>query len=187
MTRKFSCILNLAFLLVACLAPRSAPAADWPQRTITLIQPFGAGGVTDRIGRVLAEYLSQELGVPVIVETRPGAGGALGSSQVARALPDGYTLLVSGLASQVTSPLVTPNPNFDTLAELHAHRISGRPAYRVGGSSLHRDEVGRRRRRSREGRGGHFLCLAGCRNARAPCRGTGKLEGRDRNQSHSVQ
>ena len=128
MTRKFSCILNLAFLLVACLAPRPAPAVDWPQRTITLIQPFGAGGVTDRIGRVLAEYLSQELGVPVIVETRPGAGGALGSSQVARALPDGYTLLVSGLASQVTSPLVTPNPNLDTLRSFtHIAYLGGPP------------------------------------------------------------
>src|SRR5262245_39461647 len=101
MTRKFSWMMNLGILLAACLAGRPALAADWPQRTITLIQPFGAGGVTDRIGSVLAEYLSQELGVPVIVETRPGAGGALGSSQVARAAPDGYTLLVSGLASQV--------------------------------------------------------------------------------------
>jgi tripartite-type tricarboxylate transporter receptor subunit TctC len=105
-----------------------ASAADWPQRTITLVQPFGSGGVTDRIGRVLADYLSQELGVPVIVEARPGAGGALGSLQVARAAPDGHTLLVSGLASQVTSPLVTPNPNLDTMRDFtHIAYLGGPP------------------------------------------------------------
>ena len=126
--RKSAGVFSLAILLAACLFAGPATAADWPQRTITLIQPFGAGGVTDRIGRVLAEFLSQELGVPVIVEARPGAGGALGSSQVARALPDGYTLLVSGLASQVTSPLVTPNANLDTFRDFtHIAYLGGPP------------------------------------------------------------
>jgi tripartite-type tricarboxylate transporter receptor subunit TctC len=120
--------LKSALLVFGVLCVQPLHAADWPQRTITLIQPFGAGGVTDRIGRVLAEYLSQELGSPVIVETRPGGGGALGSAQVARAAPDGYTLLVSGLASQVTSPLVTPNPNLDTLRDFtHIAYLGGPP------------------------------------------------------------
>ena len=88
MTQRFSCLLSLACLLMATVAAGPTSAADWPRRTITLVQPFGAGGVTDRIGRVLADYLSQELGVPVIVEARPGGGGALGSLQVARAAPD---------------------------------------------------------------------------------------------------
>jgi tripartite-type tricarboxylate transporter receptor subunit TctC len=122
------CFRVLVALSIACMKVGPAPAADWPQRTITLIQPFGAGGVTDRIGRVLGEYLSQELGVPVIVEARPGGGGALGSAQVARAAPDGYTLLVSGLASQVTSPLVTPNPNLDTFRDFtHIAYLGGPP------------------------------------------------------------
>jgi tripartite-type tricarboxylate transporter receptor subunit TctC len=128
MSRTLASFAFLAAMLVIGVGVSPAPAADWPQRTITLIQPFGAGGVTDRIGRILADYLSQELGVPVIVEARPGAGGALGSTQVARAVPDGHTLLVSGLASQVTSPLVTPNPNLDTFRDFtHIAYIGGPP------------------------------------------------------------
>lgn len=126
MARRMSWLLGCVLVSLVPAAPASA--ADWPQRTITLIQPFGAGGVTDRIGRVLADYLSQELGVPVVLEARPGGGGALGSAQVARAAPDGHTLLVSGLASQVTSPLVTPNPNLDTLRDFtHIAYLGGPP------------------------------------------------------------
>jgi tripartite-type tricarboxylate transporter receptor subunit TctC len=128
MIRKLARLFNLILFLAACLVVQPALAADWPQRTITLIQPFGAGGVTDRIARVLADYLSKELGVPVIVETRPGAGGAIGSLQVARASPDGHTLLVSGLASQVTSPLVTSNTSFDTMRDFtHIAYLGGPP------------------------------------------------------------
>src|SRR5688572_3092497 len=126
--RLCSLFATLCCVLPACLFAGAAFAADWPQRTITLVQPFGSGGVTDRTGRVLAEFLSQELGVAVIVEARPGAGGALGSSQVARSAPDGHTLLVSGLASQVTSPLVTPNPNLDTMRDFtHIAYLGGPP------------------------------------------------------------
>ena len=125
---KFARLVNFFMFLATCLVVPPAFAADWPQRTITLVQPFGAGGVTDRIARVLADYLSKELSVPVIVETRPGAGGAIGSSQVAHAKPDGYTLLVSGLASQVTSPLVTLNTSFDTMRDFtHIAYLGGPP------------------------------------------------------------
>lgn len=128
MIRRVLHLFGTALCMAVFLVAQPALAADWPQRTITMIQPFGAGGVTDRIGRILAEYLSRELGVPVIVETKPGGGGALGSTQVARAAPDGYTLLVSGLASQVTGPLVTPNPNLDTLRDFtHIAYLGGPP------------------------------------------------------------
>ena len=128
MTQTRSSLLTVVCFLMTSMVASLASAADWPQRTITLVQPFGSGGVTDRIGRVLADYLSRELGVPVIVEARPGAGGSLGSLQVARAAPDGYTLLVSGLASQVTSPLVTANPNLDTMRDFtHIAYLGGPP------------------------------------------------------------
>ena len=127
MTHSLRLWFRLGLIFIGLLTT-PVSANDWPQRTITLIQPFGAGGVTDRIGRVLGEYLSQELGVPVIVETRPGAGGALGSAQVARATPDGYTFLVSGLASQVIAPLVNPNPNVDTMRDFtHIAYLGGPP------------------------------------------------------------
>ena len=126
--RRLSFLLGLAGFLAAPVLASPAFCADWPQRTITLVQPFGAGGVTDRIGRALAEFLSQELGVAVIVETRPGGGGALGSSQVARAAPDGHTLLVSGLASQVTSPLVSPSTHPDPFRDFtHIAYLGGPP------------------------------------------------------------
>lgn len=134
--RRLFFLLSFAVLLAAPFRVGPALGADWPQRTITLVQPFGAGGVTDRIARVLAEFLSHELGVPVIVETRPGGGGALGSSQVARAAPDGHTLLVSGLASQVTSPLVSPTTHPDPFRNFtHIAYLGGPPVVWVVPSS----------------------------------------------------
>jgi tripartite-type tricarboxylate transporter receptor subunit TctC len=128
MLREIACLVGLALMSTALLVAQPSSAADWPTRTITLIQPFGAGGVTDRIARVLADYLSKELGVSVIVETRPGAGGSIGSTQVARANPDGYTLLVSGLASQVTSPLVRGDTSLDPLRDFtHIAYLGGPP------------------------------------------------------------
>jgi len=78
-----------------------AQAPDWPSRTITIIHGFPAGGPSDLVARILSEGLTKALGQPVVVEARPGASGTLAAGQVARAAPDGYTLLVipSGFAS----------------------------------------------------------------------------------------
>lgn len=83
--------------LVGCAAiPRFACAAAWPERPITLVVPFPAGGSSDAVARIYADVLKDMLGKPVIIENRPGANGNIGSAQVARAAPDGYTLLLSG-------------------------------------------------------------------------------------------
>lgn len=72
------------------------PAADaYPERTVTLVVPWPAGGFTDRLGRLVAEKMAASFGKPVVVENRPGASAGIGSEHVMRAAPDGYTLLVT--------------------------------------------------------------------------------------------
>jgi tripartite-type tricarboxylate transporter receptor subunit TctC len=84
-----------ALLGLAALAPLGASAADaWPSRPLRIVVPFGPGGTTDLLGRLVAEGLGQSLGQPVTVDNKAGAGGNLGAAEVARAQPDGYTLLM---------------------------------------------------------------------------------------------
>jgi tripartite-type tricarboxylate transporter receptor subunit TctC len=92
-----------------------AQAAAWPSRTITIIHGFPAGGPSDLIARVLAEGLTKALGQSVIVETKPGASGTLAAGMVARAAPDGYTLMVipSGHASAAATYAHLPYRSVD--------------------------------------------------------------------------
>ena len=87
-------IARFALAVLACAAA-AASAADYPDHPITMIVPFPPGGVADTVGRPVADALSRELGQPVVIENKPGAGGAIGMGQVAKAKPDGYTLLMS--------------------------------------------------------------------------------------------
>src|SRR5262245_57883485 len=107
---RLGALLAPAFALVLSLA--SASAQNYPNRPITLIVPFAAGGATDAIARILAEPLSQDLGQQVVIESVGGAGGMIGSAHAARAAPDGYTILLHqvGLAAGMT---LYPNPSFD--------------------------------------------------------------------------
>src|SRR5215510_10086114 len=81
-------------VLCACLASQ-ALAQTWPNRPIKLIEPFPAGGLADVLARLVGDELSKSLGQPVIVENRAGAGGNTGADAVAKADPDGYTLMMS--------------------------------------------------------------------------------------------
>jgi tripartite-type tricarboxylate transporter receptor subunit TctC len=97
--------------------------ANYPTRTITLIVPFAAGGPTDIIARIIAQSLSQSLGQSVIVDNRPGGGGNLGIAMVARANPDGHTLLLTSTAIAVNPGLFTnlpydPIKDFAPISEL---------------------------------------------------------------------
>jgi len=103
-----------AFLTAALvLTSPAARAQTYPSRQITLIVPFAAGGSNDVVGRAIGKKLSEAWGQPVIVENRPGAGGMIGTSAVAAAPPDGYTLLL--ISSTFTiNPAIKKNMPFDT-------------------------------------------------------------------------
>jgi tripartite-type tricarboxylate transporter receptor subunit TctC len=78
----------------------------WPERPIRLVIPFGAGGISDSIARLAAEWLSTQLGQPVVPDNRPGGNGAIGLDAVARSAPDGYTLLAASASHMVVLPLL---------------------------------------------------------------------------------
>jgi tripartite-type tricarboxylate transporter receptor subunit TctC len=90
-------MLRLArFALALCAyAALSASGAEWPDHAVTMIVPFPPGGLADTVGRPVADALSRELGQAVVIENKPGAGGAIGMGQAAKAKPDGYTILMS--------------------------------------------------------------------------------------------
>jgi len=93
MSMRVRFVVGVAATLVA--ATVAALAQQWPTRPIRVISPFAAGSASDTTGRVVLDQVSQNIGQPMIVEVRPGAGGTLGFAQVAKADPDGYTLVTS--------------------------------------------------------------------------------------------
>ncbi len=94
-----------------------AAAQAYPSKPIRLIVPFPPGGVTDIVGRILAQKLGEGLGQQVIVDNRGGAAGAIGAQAAAKAVPDGYTLLMATATHAINATLV-PNPNFDLVKDL---------------------------------------------------------------------
>ena len=105
----------------------AANAQTWPARTVRVIAPFAAGGTADLLGRITAGKLSESMGQSFIVENRPGAGGVLGSELVARSAPDGYTLLVSGVASHAVAPALSPKFPFDPVKDFAHIALFGGP------------------------------------------------------------
>ena len=117
MQRRQALRLSLAVLPWAPGLAHSADAA-WPSRPIKWVVPFPAGSSPDTIARLLAEPLAQRLGQPVVIENKPGAGGNLGTGLVAKAEPDGYTVLFTIQGPLVTAPLLSKNLGYDPLREL---------------------------------------------------------------------
>ncbi len=114
-------------LVMFAVLPAIAPAQNWPARTVRVIAPFAAGGTADLLGRITAGKLSESFGQSFIVENRPGAGGVTGSELVARSTPDGYTLLVSGVASHAVAPALSPKFPFDPVKDFAHIALFGGP------------------------------------------------------------
>jgi tripartite-type tricarboxylate transporter receptor subunit TctC len=108
-----------AIAFAVCVIAPCAVAQNYPARSIRIILPFTPGGGTDLLARQLAQRLTESLGQPAVVENRPGAGGNLGADLVAKALPDGYTLLFSTTATAVNATLYAKLP-YDVRKDLIA-------------------------------------------------------------------
>ena len=105
------------FALALGLATGSASAQAWPDKPVHIVVPLTAGSATDVMARIVARHLSEQLGQPFIVENKPGAAGTIATAAVARAKPDGYTLLVQSSSYTIT-PITYPNTPYDTLRDL---------------------------------------------------------------------
>jgi tripartite-type tricarboxylate transporter receptor subunit TctC len=110
-------ICNAVAGIVLLLAPLIASAQDWPTRAVTMVVPYAAGGPVDTLARILAARLSEILGQQVVVENIPGAGGMTGSSRVAKATPDGYTVLDSGSAVLAINQSLYKKPLYNAVTD----------------------------------------------------------------------
>jgi tripartite-type tricarboxylate transporter receptor subunit TctC len=111
-------IIGSAVAAIALLlAPLTARAQDWPTRAVTMVVPYAAGGPIDTLARILAARLSEILGQQVVVENMPGAGGMTGSSRVAKAAPDGYTVLLSGSAVLAINQTLYKKPLYNAVTD----------------------------------------------------------------------
>jgi tripartite-type tricarboxylate transporter receptor subunit TctC len=125
------CVKGALAALVAgwlALLPGGAGAQDWPTKPVRIIVPYAPGGSADTLGRIAADGLSEAFKQQFIVENKPGAGGVLGSTQVARSAPDGYTLGVSGIATHTIAPAINPNVSYDAIKDFtHVALLGGPP------------------------------------------------------------
>ena len=141
----------IAALAAAGLIAAAAPAwAAYPEKPIRLVVPFSPGGGTDAIARALGTLLSQSLGQTVLVDNRPGASTMIGSEFVAKAAPDGYTLLIATLAHAV-NPSMQHNMAFDTEKGVRAGHADRQLVQRPGRAPG--QQVPQRGRRDRRGQG----------------------------------
>jgi tripartite-type tricarboxylate transporter receptor subunit TctC len=112
----------------AMLAAMPVSAQKYPDRTITMVVPFGAGGSTDIVGRIAAEAMSKALGVSMIIENKGGAGGTVGTQAAANAAPDGYTITMSTTSTHVVGPLTVETVKYNPLKDFeHIGMIAETP------------------------------------------------------------
>lgn len=120
-------LINKLAALALTLAATSATAASYPDGPVRLVVPFGAGGITDIIARHLGQHLSQSLGQTVVIENRAGAGGTIGAQAFASASPNGYTVFMGTVGTQIVNPMIMPKINYDPNKFVPVGMISGSP------------------------------------------------------------
>jgi tripartite-type tricarboxylate transporter receptor subunit TctC len=117
----------IALGVLGALASAPAWSQQYPAKPVRLVVPFPPGGTADTLGRIVAIKLTESLGQNFVVENRPGAGGLVGSELASKAAPDGYTLLVSGIASHAIAPALAAKPPFDPLRDFTHIALFGGP------------------------------------------------------------
>lgn len=133
--RLLKVILLTSLLHLACLAV--ALAEDYPARPIMLVVPFPPGGSTSVVARSVADKMSVALGQPIVIENRGGAGGTIGTRSVAKAAPDGYTILLSYTGTFAIAPSTYTNPGYDPRKDfVPIGRIGAAPSILVVNPSL---------------------------------------------------
>jgi tripartite-type tricarboxylate transporter receptor subunit TctC len=113
MRRREFLTRTAAFAAAGGMAVWARAEEEWPQRQVTIVVPFSAGGSADLIGRLLGQRLQAKFGVPFVIENRGGAGGSIGTALVAKAPPDGYTLLIGTVSTHAINPSLYAKLPFD--------------------------------------------------------------------------
>src|SRR5215471_12250211 len=116
--------LRVAVFVTSLFSASAAHADDWPAHLIKATIPFGAGSAADVVPRLLFDRLATELGQPIVIENRAGAGGTVGSGMVAKSDPDGYSILSNSNALTI-APAIFPNLAFDAARDLSSVLMIG--------------------------------------------------------------
>ena len=124
--RRTSKFLALVIAALGLAGARESAAQPWPSRPVTIVMPFSAGATGDLVARSFAEYLAKEFGQPVVVDNRTGAGGNVGGASVARAAPDGYTLLLATTGPAANNKLMYKNMPYDPQRDLVPIALMGK-------------------------------------------------------------
>lgn len=118
-------LIGAVAALTACVATGSAFAQSYPQRSITMIVPFAAGGSTDLVARIVAQKLTEQMGQSVVVENRVGGGGNVGAAAVAKSPADGYTILFATIATHTLNPLMAKKQTYDPVKDFEPVALIG--------------------------------------------------------------
>ena len=146
--RRVTALTLIASVFSLLMAPSASAQADYPNRAITMVVPFAAGGATDVIARIVAEGMSRHLGKPIIIENVAGAGGTIGSIRVMRAAPDGYTLLTGHMGTACIVLRAVREKEIRSPNRFRADRPRGLGAHRgVRAKGSARDDIPGIRRR----------------------------------------
>ena len=154
---------RLALTLAAATLSSRAFAQAWPTKPIKIVVPFPPGQSTDILARVMADQLTKALGQQVVVENRPGAGGSIGADVVAKAAPDGYTLLMVTISTHGIAPAIYPKLPYDTQKDFAPIANIGADAAGADGEPEERHHLGAGSRRQGQGRRRSQLRLLGQR------------------------